>query len=76
MLKPIRKLTRFVKSEAKERRRQSRAQRLISAGEKLFAAEDYDKISVADIAEAAGCSVGAFYGRFPDKESFLISVIY
>lgn len=76
MLKPIRKLTGFAKSNARERHRRSRGQQLISAGERLFAAEDYDNVSVADIAEAAGCSVGAFYGRFPDKDSYLISVIY
>jgi AcrR family transcriptional regulator len=36
---------------------------------------DYDRISVAKIASTAGCSVGAFYGRFPSKYAYLKALI-
>jgi AcrR family transcriptional regulator len=40
-----------------------------------MARHDYETVSVAAIAREAGCSVGAFYGRFPDKAAFLQSMI-
>jgi AcrR family transcriptional regulator len=36
---------------------------------------DYERISIAAIAREAGCSVGALYARFRDKNAFLQSVI-
>jgi len=44
--------------------------RLLAAGEKVFAKVGYDAAHVNDIALAAGCSVGSFYRRFRDKEAF------
>jgi AcrR family transcriptional regulator len=44
--------------------------RLLTAGEKVFAKVGYDAAHVNDIAQAAGCSVGSFYRRFRDKEAF------
>ena len=44
--------------------------RLLAAGEKVFAKLGYDAAHVTDIAQAAGCSVGSFYRRFRDKEAF------
>jgi AcrR family transcriptional regulator len=44
--------------------------RLLQAGEKVFAKLGYDGAHVSDIALAAGCSVGSFYRRFRDKEAF------
>lgn len=44
--------------------------RLLLAGEKVFAKLGYDAAHVGDIAQAAGCSVGSFYRRFRDKEAF------
>lgn len=37
----------------------------------LLASSDFDGISVSRLAKEGGCSVGAFYGRFPDKNTFL-----
>lgn len=37
----------------------------------MLASNDFEDISVARIAKAGGCSVGAFYGRFPNKKAFL-----
>jgi len=44
--------------------------RLLTAGEKVFAKLGYDAAHVTDIAQAADCSVGSFYRRFRDKEAF------
>jgi AcrR family transcriptional regulator len=37
----------------------------------LLAEKPFDEASVAEIARRAGASVGAFYGRFADKEALL-----
>jgi AcrR family transcriptional regulator len=44
--------------------------RLLQAGDRVFARLGYDAAHVGDIAQAAGCSVGSFYRRFRDKEAF------
>jgi AcrR family transcriptional regulator len=49
--------------------------RLLSAGQALIAKRDFDSMSVAEIAEAAGCSVGAFYQRFRDKGAFFGALV-
>ena len=41
----------------------------------LLASHDFEDISVARIAGAGGCSVGAFYGRFSNKKAFLDFII-
>jgi AcrR family transcriptional regulator len=51
------------------RSRQAR-DRLLQAGERVFAKVGYDAAHVNDIAQAADCSVGSFYRRFRDKEAF------
>jgi AcrR family transcriptional regulator len=49
--------------------------RLLRAGQVLIAKRDFDSMSVAEIAEAAGCSVGAFYQRFRDKGAFFGALV-
>src|SRR5947209_17475687 len=49
--------------------------RLLSAGQKLIAKHSIDALTVADIARAANCSVGAFYQRFRDKAAFFRALI-
>lgn len=44
---------------------------LYRAARGLLAEKDFEDISVARLAKAGGCSVGAFYGRFADKKTFL-----
>jgi AcrR family transcriptional regulator len=50
-------------------------QRIAVAARELFAARDYDSVSIADIAHAAGMSVGAFYTRFPGKEHLVVHLM-
>jgi AcrR family transcriptional regulator len=72
-------LVRLVPRRVRERigpsRKQGRTAAFYGAGLQLLARYDYDRISVANIAHAAGCSVGAFYSRFPDKHDFLYKVV-
>jgi AcrR family transcriptional regulator len=55
---------------AKQRRGRDTRDRLIDAGVALTKSRDIDTITVAEIARAADCSVGAFYQRFRDKNAF------
>ena len=49
--------------------------RLLHAGQRLIAGHSIDTLAVADIAREAGCSVGAFYQRFRDKNAFFRALI-
>ncbi|WP_395072912.1 TetR/AcrR family transcriptional regulator [Hyphococcus sp.] len=53
----------------------SRTHALYRAGLHFLAESDCDAVSIARIAKAAECSVGAFYERFPDKNAYLIFLI-
>ena len=55
----------------------SRATRdaLVRAGRNLGEIKDFDELSVAEIAAAAGCSVGSFYSRFSDKDGFFRALV-
>lgn len=55
----------------KQRRSQALLDRLIAASEALLAERDFEHITIADIAERAGVSVGVFYTRFATKEHLL-----
>ena len=44
---------------------------LYQDGQRLLAQYDFEQISMAQFAKAAGISVGAFYVRFSDKDAFL-----
>src|ERR1700689_5424070 len=55
---------------ANQARSRNARDRLLAAGERVFARLGYDAAHVNDIALAAGCSVGSFYRRFRDKEAF------
>jgi AcrR family transcriptional regulator len=55
---------------ANQARSRNARDRLLQAGERVFAKLGYDAAHVSDIALAAECSVGSFYRRFRDKEAF------
>ena len=54
---------------ALQRRSRDKRDRLLAAGLKVFGTLGYDAARVADIADAAGISVGVFYQRFRDKRA-------
>lgn len=55
---------------AKQARSQQTRDRLLEAGRALLEEGFFDETSIAQIARRAGCSVGAFYFRFPDKQAY------
>ena len=59
------------KSGRGPRRPDGKVHDIIDAGIRLLARKDYEAISMAKIAREAGCSVGALYARFPEKNSYL-----
>ncbi len=50
-------------------------ERILSAAEALAAKRAFDEITIDDIVERVGTSVGAFYKRFPIKQAFLPAVL-
>jgi AcrR family transcriptional regulator len=75
VLKALRNLVKQEKKLLRKRRSDRRRSVLIRAGRHLLTNKDCDKVAVGKIASRAGCSVGAFYGRFPHKGAFLNEVI-
>jgi AcrR family transcriptional regulator len=63
------------KAASPANRKAGRSTALDEAGGRLLSRHDYDLVSVARIAKEAGCSVGAFYGRYRNKEAYLHSLI-
>ena len=50
-------------------------QHLLDAAERLFAERGFHRTSVAEIARAAGYTVGAIYGNFERKEDLAVAVL-
>ncbi|WP_337185985.1 helix-turn-helix domain-containing protein [Phenylobacterium sp.] len=59
---------------AYQTRSREQRDRLLKAGERVFAEHGFWQAHVADIARRAGCSVGSFYRRFQDKEAFFFAL--
>lgn len=58
-----------------QRRSRDKFERIFIATETLFATKGPQATSIQDIIEEAGCSVGAFYQRFPDRETLVTAVL-
>lgn len=62
-----------------KRIRQSRGRKtydaLVATGFKLLEKEEFESITIAELAKAAGYSVGAFYARFHSKDEFFDAMI-
>ena len=67
----IRRIVRSAKSRIKRDLKDRRTWALHDAALRRLAKKDYEQISIAEISRGAGCSVGAFYSRFRDKDMFL-----
>jgi AcrR family transcriptional regulator len=60
----------WVRTPHQDRSRKT-LERLLDTAEALLQERGFDNVSVAEIAQAAGSSVGAFYARFRDKNGLL-----
>jgi AcrR family transcriptional regulator len=52
-----------------------RRERLLALGSEIFATEPFDRVSIDDIAAAAGISKGLLYHYFPSKRDFYVAVV-
>ena len=68
-------VVRSAKRRMKDWRKNNRTRALFEAGVVRLARQDYERVSIARIAREAGCSIGAFYSRFPDKDGYLYELI-
>src|ERR1700761_2215095 len=59
---------------ASQARSRATRERLLEAAESVFADKGYDGAKISDIAEEAGCSVGAVYFRFKDKDALFFAI--
>lgn len=59
---------------ARQARSRATRARILAAAEKVFGDKGYGGTRIADIAEAAGCSVGAVYFRFKDKDALFFAI--
>jgi len=59
---------------ARQARSRATRERLLAAAEIVFAEHGYNGARLSDIAEAAGCSVGAVYFRFKDKDALFFAI--
>ena len=59
---------------AHQTRSREQRDRLLKAGERVFAKEGFWGAHVSQIAELAQCSVGSFYRRFKDKEALFFAL--
>jgi AcrR family transcriptional regulator len=58
----------------RERLKQELREDILAATRDLFAAEGYASVSIRKIAERVGCSPGAIYLHFQDKDSILSAI--
>lgn len=59
---------------ALQARSQATFNALIQAGRRVMGAQDFEAVRISEIARTAGASVGAFYGRFANKEVFFSAI--
>jgi AcrR family transcriptional regulator len=50
-------------------------ERIVAAAEWVFAEKGYEGARISDIAKRAGCSVGAVYFRFTDKDALFFAIV-
>ena len=59
---------------ALQRRSAETRDRILDAGERVFARSGYEGARLADVAAEAGCSVGSIYARFEDKDGLFKAI--
>ncbi len=62
-----------VNQPQQERSRASMAQ-MLDAAALLLASKTFEELTIAEVVQQAGTSVGAFYGRFKDKDALLLAL--
>jgi len=63
------------RAAAREARESVYREHILSAGERVFAEQDFDAAKVQDISRLAGLSMGSIYALFPSKEQIYASIL-
>ena len=63
-------------SKLKEKEREARQNLIINAARKAFGQKTYDKVSMAEIAKAAGIAKSSIYTYFTSQEELYIQIAY
>ena len=65
----------MVKTERKEREFNMRRAEILKQAEKVFATKGFHNVTMAEIADASGFSIGSLYQFFKGKEDLYITMI-
>ncbi len=57
--------------DPKQKRSRRTMESILGATEELLESRGFEQLTLGEILERAGCSVGAFYGRFQSKDALL-----
>ncbi|MDF2118118.1 helix-turn-helix domain containing protein [Roseiarcaceae bacterium H3SJ34-1] len=60
----------------KQARSRKSRESFMEAGRRLAEQHNWEELTVSRLAEEAGCSVGAFYQRFENKDAFLLALVH
>jgi len=61
--------------QRKQREREQRREQILSATQRLIAAESYDNVTMQDIADAVEVSKGSLYLLFQDKDDIVAALV-
>ena len=61
----------FLFHKPQQARSQETMQRILDAAAQILESKNFETLTIAEVVKEAGTSVGAFYGRFKDKEALL-----
>jgi AcrR family transcriptional regulator len=61
---------------ATQARSRQMCERILSAAYEVFSEKGYQETKISDVTRRAGCSVGIFYKRFPDKAGLFYALQY
>jgi len=62
-------------STLRQRLRQTTAEAMLDSAERAMLRKGYERATMAEIAEAAGCATGTFYLYFKNKEELLQAIV-
>lgn len=63
--------TPYLVNEPKQVRSQETMDKVLDAATQILETKNFEELTVAEVVQLAGTSVGAFYGRFKDKDALL-----
>jgi AcrR family transcriptional regulator len=64
-------ITPYLVQEPRQARSQETMNRVLDAAAQILETKTFEELTIAEVIRQAGTSVGAFYGRFKDKDSLL-----